>query len=63
MESPGHNLFSLKAEHAVSVANMDGRDPFVNVDFDVLGQGSGLYTPQRDTGDPSMCGGLSLIHI
>ncbi len=31
---------------------------FVNVDFDVLGQGLGL-TPHSGTRDPSMCGGAN----
>lgn len=48
-------IYSVKAEHAVSVADMEGRFFFffVNVDFDVLGQGLGLYTPQRDKGPPA----------
>lgn len=52
MESPGHNLFSLKAEHAVSVANMDGRDFFCKCRFWCIGSGFGSLHPTAGHGGP-----------
>lgn len=52
MEFPGHNLLSLKQSMQYLLPTWKGVF-FVNVDFDVLGQSLGLYTPQRDKGTPA----------